>query len=363
MVKLLQVMNMNRQYFWGIIGAALICVILIFIFMWREAEVQTPQRQEQLVSRPVAPFKSYISAVGIVEASSGNILIGMPVGRVIDKVLVTVGSKVKKGDVLFKLEARDLGADLFAKQVAYKTALVRLQKLEALPRPEDVAAAEASTKRAEVGMEQAKSQYEMVQGLQDSRAISQEAINNRKFTYEEAKAKWDQANASLDKIKAGTWKPDLDVARLEALQAKADYERVQTEIQRNIIHSPIDGTILQVKIHEGELPPADVASSPVMIIGNVDKFHLRVGVNQFDAPYFQPNSPAVAFLQGDASQKFPLEFVRVEPYMVHKQDLTHDIAETVDTRVLQVIYNIKDFNQHVYVGQQMDVFIETHYSK
>ena len=227
---------MNRQYFWIVIGAALICVALIITFIMTESEVkETPNNQEAVIFRPVPPYKSYISAIGVVEPSSGNILIGIPMGRLIDKILVSVGTKVKKGDVLFKLESRDLGAELFAKQVAYKTSLVKLQILEALPRPEDLAAAEAEAKMAQVAMEQAKSQYEMVQGLQDTRALSQEAINNRKFAFEEAEAKWEQTKANLEKTKTGTWKLDLDVARLEALQAKAAYETVQTEIQRNII--------------------------------------------------------------------------------------------------------------------------------
>ena len=120
---------------------------------------------------------------------------------------------------------------------------------------------------------------------------------------------------------------------------------------------------MQIKIHEGELPPADVANSPVMIVGDVDKLYLRVSINQFDAPFFQPDSPSIAFLQGDASQKFPLEFVRIEPYMVQKQEFSNQVSETVDTRVLQVLYDIKDVNKHVFVGQKMDVFIETHYPR
>ena len=95
-----------------------------------------------------------------------------------------------------------------------------------------------------------------------------------------------------------------------------------------------------------------------MILGNTDKMHLRVNINQFDASFYDPKAPAVAYLQGNAQVEFPLELVKVEPYFVTKQNLTHDIAEKVDTRVLQVIYSFKEGEQHVFVGQQMDVFIE-----
>jgi len=38
--------------------------------------------------------------------------------------------------------------------------------------------------------------------------------------------------------------------------------------------------------------------------------------------------------------------------------LTGDSTERVDTRVLQVIYRVNDQGAPLYVGQQMDVYIE-----
>ena len=71
------------------------------------------------------------------------------------------------------------------------------------------------------------------------------------------------------------------------------------------------------------------------------------------------NTPAVAFVRGDTKQRFALEFVRFEPYVVPKKSLTGDSTERVDTRVLQALYRISDPGAAVYVGQQMDVYIQT----
>ncbi len=62
--------------------------------------------------------------------------------------------------------------------------------------------------------------------------------------------------------------------------------------------------------------------------------------------------------RGNGSLKIPLEFVRFEPYVIPKKSLTGDSTERVDTRVLQVIYRVKDQNAPLHVGQQMDVYIE-----
>ena len=66
------------------------------------------------------------------------------------------------------------------------------------------------------------------------------------------------------------------------------------------------------------------------------------------------------FFKGWSELKFPLQFVRVEPYVIPKQSLTGRNTERVDSRVLQVIYAVepRESNPDLYVGQQIDVFIK-----
>lgn len=357
-----KVIIMHRKYFYFIVVSAIASAIFIAFSMWSTAHVPIPEQEIQLAQRPLSPYTSYISGVGIVEPSSENIHIGSPVNRVVNKINVSVGEKVHKGDILFQLEARDLEADLLARKVAFQNSIANLQKLEALPRFEDVVSNEAILMSAEIELSQAEDQYLSTQGLEKSGALSQEAINNRRFKFEQAGAKVQQLQAELEKIKAGAWLPDLEIARLQVQQAFADIQRVQAEIDRTVIRAPIDATVLQIKIHEGEFPPSEVSRTPPMILGDIDTLNLRVSINQFDASYYSPNSPAVAFLQGNAQLKFALKFVQLEPIFVNKQNLTNDISEKVDTRVLQVIYSFEEHNHHIFVGQQMDVFIETQYS-
>lgn len=347
---------MSRKYFLTLVGLCVGCIFLIAIFMWREGS--PPSHKEKFVLRPISPYPTYIAANGIVEASTGNINIGTPVNRIVHEVAVSEGQKVKKGDVLLRLEDRDLAGELLIQLVAYESALAQLNKLQALPREEDLVAAEANYKISQVELEQAKNLYEMVQGLRDNRALSLEAINQRLSNYQQAEAKSDQAKADFEKVKMGAWQPDIKIARLNALQAKANIKRIEGDIERTIIRSPIDGTVLQIRIYPGEMTPMDTNTMPIMVVGNTDALHLRVSINQFDAPYFKGNEPAVAYLQGDASIEIPLEFVRIEPYLIDKQNFTNNIVEAIDTRVLQVIYRLKETEAKIYVGQLMDVFIK-----
>jgi hypothetical protein len=51
--------------------------------------------------------------------------------------------------------------------------------------------------------------------------------------------------------------------------------------------------------------------------------------------------------------------VRIEPLVVPKHSLTGGGSERVDTRVLQAIYAVEGSNYALYVGQQVDVYLDT----
>jgi hypothetical protein len=86
--------------------------------------------------------------------------------------------------------------------------------------------------------------------------------------------------------------------------------------------------------------------------------YVRVDVDEHEAWRVQPEAKATAAVRGNANLKSPLAFVRFEPFILPKKSLTGDSTERVDTRVLQVIYRVEDDNPHLFVGQQMDVFID-----
>lgn len=346
---------MSRNYFVVIAGIALLSLMLIFVSLWQE--IDTPVVKDPILPPNIGPYKSQISGIGVVEPGSENISIGTPVNRIIEHVFVKVGEKIEKGEALFSLENRDLRANLNVQNAAYESALAKFDRLKQLPQPEDLVVAEMNLNTSKISLEAAKSQNEMVAKLPDPRAISQEERNRRLFAFREAEAQLNQAQANFDKVKAGIWKPDLVIAQSELAQAKANVDLVKTEIERTVIRSPIDGTVLQVRIHDGEMPSIETGS--LMTIGDVDEMYLRVSINQLDISKFQPNSPAVAYPQGNNQTKYQLHFIRMEPLLVRKQNINNAIFEKVDTRVLQIVYRIKTEGRPVYVGQQMDVFIET----
>ena len=101
-----------------------------------------------------------------------------------------------------------------------------------------------------------------------------------------------------------------------------------------------------------------IANEPLILLGDIETFQVRADIDEVNAPLVVPRSPAVAYLKGRTEQAISLTFDRIEPYIVPKRSLTGDNRERVDTRVLQVIYQFEKPAFPIYVGQQVDVFIE-----
>jgi hypothetical protein len=95
-----------------------------------------------------------------------------------------------------------------------------------------------------------------------------------------------------------------------------------------------------------------------VVLGDLSTYHVRVDIDERDIARLQPGAPAKAYPRGQTAHEMTLHFVRVEPFVVPKKSLTGDNTERVDTRVLQVLYAIDHAEHSVYVGQQLDVFID-----
>jgi HlyD family secretion protein len=153
--------------------------------------------------------------------------------------------------------------------------------------------------------------------------------------------------------------PCTAIAEATVQEAQAKVEQLKTEIGRAIVVAPVDGVVLQVNVRPGERI-SELDTNALMVLGDIHTFHVRIDVDERDIPRLRPGAPAKAYPRGESSCELGLRFVRVEPFVIPKKALTGENTERVDTRVLRVIYAIEPGQTHVYVGQQLDVFIRSH---
>src|SRR4030095_252592 len=202
-----------------------------------------------------APFASYVAGSGIIEASTQNIAIGTPVSGVVTELFVKVGDTVRAGDALFTLDDRALQAELTQRRASLHMSQAQLTKLLRQPRPEEIPEHEANVKAAAAG-------------LQDKRAMSGEEISKRRWAVLTNEAKLSQARAQLALIKAGAWKPDLDIAKAQVAAAADQVKQTATDIERLTVRALVSGQVLQVNIRLGEFAQAGGLATPLMLLGN-----------------------------------------------------------------------------------------------
>ena len=303
----------------------LIPIFAVFALTFAIASVVRTRPRREVTIPPVQPpssrFVRTVAAVGLVEASTENIAVGSHLPGVVEKVYVAVGDSVRVGTPLFKIDDRNLRAQLEQAGASEQSAEARVS----------VAAA---------ALDDLRLQLKFAEDVTDPRAISAEEVTRRRSAVQTAKAKLNEAEA-------------------EVSTAKTQIKMVRTELERSIVTSPITGEVLQVKIRAGEFAVAGVAPTPMVLLGRAKPLYLRVDVDENEAWRVQPRAGATASVRGNTALATPLKFVRFEPFVLPKKSLTGDSTERVDTRVLQVIYRVEREDLRLFIGQQMDVFIES----
>jgi multidrug resistance efflux pump len=309
---------------------------------------------------PRTPFAHTIAGSGLVEAQTENIAIGSALAGVVLEVYVPVeevGKQVTAGAPLFRVDDRHLLAQLEYQEAGVASARAQLAKLEQQPRPEELPPSAAKVRTAQANVALQLDLAERARHLASTEAMSREEVVQRRLTLEVARQQLAQAEADDQLLRAGAWEADKAVARAAVAMAAAQVKQTRTEIERALVRAPVDGRVLQVNVRPGEY----VGNQPgqaLMVLGHAQELHVRANIDERDVDRFRPGLSARALTRGAARNAYPLRFVRVEPYVIPKKSLTGDNTERVDTRVLQVIYALKAGERPVYVGQQLDVFLD-----
>jgi multidrug resistance efflux pump len=311
-----------------------------------------------IVTPAASPFKTRVSASGIIEAKSRNIALGVGRPGLVTALPHDIGSTAASGDILIQIDDRDTKARLFARRAELLGTQQELARLKSLPRPEEVAPKAAALEVRKAQLADAQNLLELANKVADPRALSREDLTRRQSAVREAEANVSEAQSQLQLIKAGAWQPDLDIASAKIAVAQAAVSSAEAEQEQTQVRAPFSGEVLQVNVRVGEYAAAGQAAQAAIVLGDVTTLHVRADIDEMDTWRFRPEAVARAFLRGNPSISAKITFVAIEPLMVPKRSLTGSSREQVDTRVLQVLYALDPKDLPVKPGQLVDVSIE-----
>jgi HlyD family secretion protein len=322
----------------------------------------------------VNPFERGVAALGVVEPVGRDVAVVSPESSLVTEVFVEVGDAVEKGAPLYQLDTRVLQAERLRAEAAVKVAEAEVARWHGLPRAEDVPPLESAVAGARAVLADREDFLRVTRAATAKGSGNERDIAAAQFASDAARAELAQAEAQLARLKAGGWRPDLDVAESTLAARRAEVAALTLLVERLTVRAPRKGTVLRRDIEAGEFSIAD-RLRPALILGDLTRLGVRAQVDEedigllgaFAASAAQGGGPggpqvgprAVARLRGAINEEIELRLVRIEPYARPKSDLIGTNIERVDTRVIDVLFEVvAPPKTPIYPGQGLDVFIE-----
>ncbi|WP_373683012.1 HlyD family secretion protein [Paraburkholderia sp. UYCP14C] len=318
------------------------------------------------------PYAHGVYATGIVESdqpAGSNINVYPDVSGAVTQVFVHDGDRVSRGQPLLTIDDAVQAATAAQLAAQADAAQSLLDELRAQPRPEtlnvasaQVVAANASLKMAQDQFDKQKHAYEI-----DPKAVSRDTLDNAANGVAVARANLDVVTRQYALTRAGAWSFDVrnQERQVEALRKAA--EAADAQLGRYTLRAPSDGMVLSVNTALGAyLSPQGVydtyaqGSEPPLVLGTPsDQLAVRCYVDEILINHLPDlrGTKATMFIRGTTVQA-ELRFMRVQPYVTPKIQLTDQRTERVDVRVLPVLFRVvPQAGTRLYPGQIVDVYI------
>ncbi len=242
-------------------------------------------------------------------------------GKITD-IKIAEGDSIKNGQVLITIDNSALVAkdaqskaqidaatgQMKAAQAAKAAAQAVLSKAQNGARPEEIAEAKAQ-------YDLAQSTYNRVKGLSDKGYAA-------KADLDKAQASLDVTKQQYDIAKAGARTEDIAAAQAQVNQADATIQgyqgqikqaeggqsEVQSYIADTTITAPADGIINQLNVEVGELVSTGM---PLLVITNSDKPWIECNVKETDLSKVKLNGTVSVSLPSYPKEKFTGKIVRI----------------------------------------------------
>jgi HlyD family secretion protein len=252
-------------------GAILLLAAIVAFTVYQSHKnvvtVETSRAQRQ-------DLASMVSASGEIKPKT-YVNIGANAFGKITNLFVKEGERVKKGQMLARLEDVQAEADLNATQATLEAARA------------DAAAAEAALNTALADLTRAKSDAERsaldwsrAEGLFKDALISRQEYDSQKAAHRATEAGLAQAEARVAQAKA-----QQESANRRVSQANANLTHAADVLHKTMYQAPFDGVITSVPVREGETVVIGIQNSPgsvLMTLADMSVITAEVRVDETD---------------------------------------------------------------------------------
>jgi multidrug resistance efflux pump len=231
-----------------------------------------------------------------------DVIVSPQIGGRVSRMLVKEGDPVATDQLLAVIAPDELKAEAtyytqsaegLAVQVKEGEAALRYQEREAAQQIAQatavLAATEAQRTEAAADFDNAKTEYQHVQELEKSGAVSSQEVDRERTSFETHKAKLDAAERQLEAQRAAVAlaraaedqvamkRSALAAAEHERAAAAAQTQKAEVRVGYSEVHSPIAGVIDVRAVREGETV---TAGQPLLTVVDPDDLWVRADVEE-----------------------------------------------------------------------------------
>jgi HlyD family secretion protein len=210
------------------------------------------------------------------------------IGRITD-ILVKEGDRVRKGQLLAKLESIQPQADVSAQNAALSAAQADSAGSEAAVKAADdnLLTLQASIDRAQADLERTKVDYERAGELIKSKLIAQQEYDQKKTLFDAQRAAVREAETRLAGARASREQAaaQLGGAQKRIAQNQAMLTRLNDVLEKHYSIAPLDGMVTNLPMRVGETAVTGIQNTPgslIMTIADMSLITAEVKVDETD---------------------------------------------------------------------------------
>lgn len=351
----------------------LLCVVGILTGLLSAYLYSSPKNPLPPAFNPAAnPYEKGIYANGIIESyqtNGENINIYPEVSGPITQILVSEGDTVHQGAPLLTIDDSVQRATTEQQKSQAEAALALLEELKAEPRRETLQVSEAQVVLARANLKSAQDQLDKQRNSYElePKSVSKETLDNAINAVEVAKANLEVVQKQFELTRAGAWVYDIKNQERQYNALSKAFMASSALLAKYTIRAPLDGVILSIKAAVGSyISPQGAYGTytgdlnPIIVMGGVQTYlEVRCYIDEILIHRLPQGATMAAKMSIRGTNiTIPLEYVRAQPYVSPKIQLSNQKTERVDVRVLPLIFRFKKPDDvNLYPGQLVDVYV------
>ena len=209
-------------------------------------------------------------------------------------------------------QSRTLQSQIDSSKATLVNAQAQLDKTKQGLTPADIAADQASVASAQAQLDSAKKTQAALTPTDATIASDEAALSNAQASLAklrggtpediaQSRASVTTAQAALNDLLAGVKPNDIAIAKAQLAVSQAALDKAKTALANNVVKSPINGTIVQAALTEGQTV---TAASVIYQVVDLSSLHVDVNVAESDIAQVKLDLPVAVNLDGVPSRSF-----------------------------------------------------------